>query len=71
MFHSKKIKKEELDHQLLDAIFHMKKQWSYLEEIMYRSIEPSEEGRCELAIAKATYFYLLKEAKERRLSAIK
>ena len=71
MFHSKKIKKEVLDQQILDLIFYMRNQWSYLEGIMDRSIEPSEEGRCDLAIAKVKYFYLLREAKERNISVLK
>ncbi|GAB2536440.1 YaaL family protein [Gracilibacillus alcaliphilus] len=71
MFRSKKIKKTEFNQQLLDQIFHMKKEWSYLEDIMQRSIEPTEQGQFDLAITKVKYFYLLREAKAQKLSAIK
>ncbi|MFD2658318.1 MULTISPECIES: YaaL family protein [Gracilibacillus] len=71
MFRSKKIKKAELDQEFLDKIFHLKKEWNYLEDILNRSIEPSEHGQFDLAMTKAKYFYLLREAKVRNLSAIK
>ncbi|SFL75319.1 Protein of unknown function [Gracilibacillus orientalis] len=71
MFRSKKVKKAELDQECLDKIFQLKKEWNYLDDILNRSIEPSESGQFDLAIKKAKYFYLLREAKVRRLSAIK
>ncbi|MGP4038945.1 YaaL family protein [Gracilibacillus sp. D59] len=71
MFRSKKVKKAELDQEFLDHIFQLKKEWNYLDNILNRSIEPSEFGQFDLAIAKVKYFYLLREAKVRNLSAIK
>ncbi len=71
MFRSKKIKKDILDNEILDAIFHLKKEWAYLDGIMYQSIEPSESGQFDLAVTKAKYFYFIREAKARNLSAIK
>ncbi|MGN8648303.1 YaaL family protein [Gracilibacillus sp. HCP3S3_G5_1] len=71
MFRSKKIKKAELDQEFLDQIFQLKKEWTYLDDILNRSIEPSESGQFDLAVTRAKYFYLLREAKTRNLSAIK
>ncbi|SHN32749.1 YaaL family protein [Gracilibacillus kekensis] len=71
MFRSKTIKKELLDKELLDTIFRLKKEWSYLDGIMDRSIEPSESAQFDLAVKKAKYFYLIREARIRNLSAIK
>jgi hypothetical protein len=69
MFLKKKRKKEILDQELLHAIYQFKNEWTNLEDIMERSIEPSERGRFDLAVAKAKYFYLIREAKYRRISA--
>ncbi|WP_058309224.1 YaaL family protein [Gracilibacillus massiliensis] len=71
MFRSKKIKKDVFDKEILDTIFHLRKEWSYLEGILDRSVEPSESGQFDLAVTKAKYFYLIREAKIRNLSAIK
>lgn len=71
MFRSKKVKKSEMDQKLLDDIFRAREEWSYLEDIMSRSIEPTEQGQFDLAVTKAKYFYLLREAKVQNLSAIK
>ncbi|PWU70112.1 MULTISPECIES: YaaL family protein [Gracilibacillus] len=65
----KKIKKAAMNQQLLTNIYQLKKDWKNLESIMERSIEPTEQGRFDLALAKAKYFYLLKEAKYRKVSA--
>ncbi|GAE95417.1 hypothetical protein JCM21714_4655 [Gracilibacillus boraciitolerans JCM 21714] len=71
MVRSKKVKKEIVDEKLLDTIFLLKREWAYLDSIMARSIDPTEYGRFDVAVAKAKYFYCLREAKERNLSAIK
>ncbi|MDX8045494.1 YaaL family protein [Gracilibacillus sp. S3-1-1] len=71
MFRSKKVKRSDMDQELLNQLFHLKKEWVYLEDLLNRSIEPSESGQFDLAITKAKYFYLLREAKVRNLSAIK
>ncbi|MFC4402300.1 YaaL family protein [Gracilibacillus xinjiangensis] len=69
MFRKKKIKKEVIDQELLHTIYQLKNEWTNLEDIMARSIEPSERGQFDLAVAKAKYFYLIREAKYRRISA--
>ncbi|RCW64601.1 YaaL family protein [Saliterribacillus persicus] len=71
MFDSKKIKKDMLDQEILDTIFSLKKEWHELQFIMDRSVEPTEEGLHELAVVKAKYFFLLREARNRNLSAMR
>ncbi|UOQ49547.1 YaaL family protein [Gracilibacillus caseinilyticus] len=69
MIRSKKIKKQDLDQQILESMFQLKKQWTYLDSILDRSIDPTESGQFDLAITKAKYFYLMREARIRKLSA--
>lgn len=59
-----------MDQELLNKIFTLKDEWTNLESIMSRSVEPSEEGQYELAISKAKYLYLIREAKIRNISAL-
>ncbi|MFC4387727.1 YaaL family protein [Gracilibacillus marinus] len=69
MLKSKKVKKSVLDQDILTSIQQLKSEWDHLESIMYRSIEPSEKGQFDLAVTKAKYLYLIKEAKYRSISA--
>lgn len=67
---AKDLKKKAMDQELLNMIFTLKDEWTGLESIMNRSVEPSEEGQYELALAKAKYLYLIREAKVRNISAL-
>ncbi|MDL4839139.1 YaaL family protein [Aquibacillus sp. LR5S19] len=71
MLSSKKIKKNEVDKQLLDDIFKLKNEWMNLKSIIERSFEPSEIGLYDLSIAEAKYFFLLREARHRKISALR
>ncbi|ELK46743.1 YaaL family protein [Halobacillus sp. ACCC02827] len=64
-----KIKKE-FDQDLLIHIKKMKQEWETLNNIIEQSIEPSEEGLKDLALYKAKYFYLLREARYRGINAL-
>ena len=66
----KELKKKAMDQEFLDTIFTLKDEWTSLESIMRKSVEPSEEGQYELALAKVKYLYLIREAKIRDISAI-
>jgi len=66
----KELKKKAMDQEFLDAIFTLKDEWTSLESIMRKSVEPSEEGQYELALDKVKYLYLIREAKIRNISAI-
>lgn len=65
----KKIKKV-MDQQLLSEIYYLKQDWMKLKKIIDHSIEPTEEGLRDLALVQAKYFYLLREARHRKLNAL-
>ncbi|ENH98477.1 hypothetical protein J416_00195 [Gracilibacillus halophilus YIM-C55.5] len=71
MKRAKNLKKKNLDQAILTNIFQLKKEWTNLEAIMERSIDPTNSGLYELAVKKAKYFYLIREARKRDLSATK
>jgi hypothetical protein len=65
----KKIKKSDIDEQLLADIFRLKKEWMNIESIINQSIDASEWGLHDLSVVKVKYFYLLREARNRKISA--
>lgn len=65
----RKLKKQEVDKDLLQEIYHLKNEWTKIKDIIERSVEPSEIGLFELKVAEAKYFYLLREARYRGISA--
>ncbi|KGP71433.1 YaaL family protein [Pontibacillus yanchengensis] len=70
MFKRKKTKQKELyDQQLLTQINQLKQEWMSLQKIMDHSIDESESGRRDLILSEAKYFYLLREARKRNVSA--
>lgn len=71
MFGSKKVRKKDLDEQLLTEIFKVKKEWGSIKSIVERSVEPSESGIFDLSVAEVKYFYLLREARHRKISALR
>ncbi|MDC3415251.1 YaaL family protein [Aquibacillus sp. 3ASR75-11] len=66
----RKIKKSEIDQELLADIYRLKREWMNMESILNRSIDASESGLFDLSVAKAKYFYLLREARQRKISAL-
>ncbi|SEO39406.1 Protein of unknown function [Amphibacillus marinus] len=64
-----KRKKKVVEEALLHDIFQLQNEWSKLKEIIEKSVDPSEIGRYDLMVAEAKYFYLLREARKRHLSA--
>lgn len=70
MFGRSKKVDQAVNQELLLNIKRTKKDWESLNNIIERSIEPSEEGLAELALIKAKYFYLLREARVRGINAL-
>lgn len=64
-----KIKQKDIDNRLLDEIFRLKDEWTQIKEIIEKSVEPSEIGLYDLKVAEMKYFYLLREARKRNISA--
>lgn len=69
MFKRKKVKKAEYDQRLLEDIQQLKHELSSLRKIMKHSIDSSTTGMYDLAVTESKYFYLLREARYRNLSA--
>ncbi|MFC4558527.1 YaaL family protein [Virgibacillus kekensis] len=63
--------KTRVDEQLLDSIFILEHEWKQIQSIMDRSIEPSEDGMFKENLAQAKYLYLLREARRRKIRAIR
>ncbi|SDJ55086.1 YaaL family protein [Salimicrobium halophilum] len=70
MFNRKKKRKRREEERLVESIRRAHEEWRTLERIMSQSIDPSEEGYRELTVAKAKYFYLLREARIRGIHAL-
>lgn len=67
----KKIKKKDVDNDLLDAIFLVEQEWKQIQSIVGKSIEPTQSGVQQEALAQAKYLFLLREARHRKINAIR
>lgn len=65
----KKVRKKVTDQELLDAIYTLQREWQRIESIVEGSIEPMERSLYKEKLAKAKYLFLLREARQRKLSA--
>ncbi|GAB3054316.1 YaaL family protein [Virgibacillus ainsalahensis] len=65
----KKLKKQDIDRELLDAIFVLEREWKDIEAIVERSIETPYSNHQRAALAQAKYLFLLREARHRKVSA--
>lgn len=70
LFGKKRAIKKNMDRELLINIKKTKHEWETLNTIIEQSIEPSEDGLKDLAVVKAKYFYLLREARFRGINAL-
>ncbi|MEN1966487.1 YaaL family protein [Lentibacillus sp. N15] len=68
---SKKIKKKDIDEELLDAIFTLEREWKQIRSLLEKSIEPMDSSVHMEKLAEAKYLYLLREARHRKISAIR
>lgn len=62
-------KRKVVEERLLQEIFQLQTEWMRLKEIIERSVEPSDTGRYDLMVAEVKYFYLLREARVRNITA--
>ncbi|WP_010648952.1 YaaL family protein [Oceanobacillus massiliensis] len=67
----KRIKKTDVDSDLLDAIFVVEREWKQLQLIVAKSIEPTQSGIHQEALTRAKYLFLLREARHRKISAMR
>ncbi|MBP2078558.1 YaaL family protein [Oceanobacillus polygoni] len=67
----KKIKRTDVDNELLGTIIQVEQEWKQIESIVKQSMEPSLNGLQQEAIARAKYLFLLREARKRNVSAMR
>lgn len=65
----RKARKKEIDRNLLGTIYTLQHEWQRIQSIVEDSIEPTERSLHQEKLAKAKYLFLLREARERNLSA--
>lgn len=71
MFFQRKGKlRREFNEQLLQTLEVSKNDWMKQKEIINKCVEPSEEVVASMKVAEAKYFYLIKEAKHRKVSVM-
>ncbi|WP_099158924.1 YaaL family protein [Virgibacillus ndiopensis] len=68
---SRKIKKRDVDEQLLDSLIAAEQEWKQIRSIMEKSIDPMGNGLYHEHLARAKYLFLLREARHRKISAIR
>lgn len=60
-----------VDEDLLNVIFTKEAEWRNLRDIVDRSVDPLDEARYKLKLTESLYMFLLKEAKHRKISALR
>jgi hypothetical protein len=69
MFFQRKGKlRREFNEKLLGTLEINKNEWMRQKEVVNKCVEPSEEVLSSLKIAEAKYFFLIREAKIRKVS---
>ncbi|MFA1819577.1 YaaL family protein [Virgibacillus oceani] len=68
---ARKIKKKDMDAELLDAIFSLQSEWRRVQSIIDQSMEPTTNGYHQAKVLQANYLFLLREARHRGVSAMK
>ncbi|WP_212921654.1 YaaL family protein [Ornithinibacillus bavariensis] len=71
MGRKKRKQKREVDELLLEAIFSIEREWKQIKSLINQSIEPTFEGRSSEKVAQSKYLFLLREAKHRKISAVR
>ncbi|WP_047986296.1 YaaL family protein [Ornithinibacillus californiensis] len=71
MGRKKRKQKREVDELLLDAIFSIEHEWKQIKSLIGRSIEPTFEGSSTEKLAQSKYLFLLREARHRKISAVR
>lgn len=60
--------RKEFDEKLLGQINEIRTEWANQKMLVEKSFDPSEEILNQLKIADAKYFFLIKEAKNRKIN---
>jgi hypothetical protein len=70
LFRKKGRLRKESDQQLYQLLEEKKQEWLKAKDIVTRSVEPSEELVVRMNLAETKYLFLLREAKQRKISAM-
>jgi len=60
--------KKQFDLKLIEQLQAVRDEWYEQKQLIEKSVEPSEEVLMTLNVAEAKYFFLMREAKYRRVS---
>ncbi|GGJ80194.1 hypothetical protein GGR02_003412 [Anoxybacillus voinovskiensis] len=60
--------KKQFDERLVEQLEAMRNEWIKQKELIEKSIEPSEDVLMDAKITEAKYFFLIREAKRRRVT---
>ncbi|MFD2045601.1 YaaL family protein [Ornithinibacillus salinisoli] len=71
MGRKRKKRKREVDETLLDALFTIEREWKQIKSLVNKSIEPTMDGKNSELLAQSKYMFLLREARERKISAVR
>ena len=71
MFNRRKKVRRDKNKELLHAFFETEYEWKNMQAIVDSSIEPKFESFHLLELLESRYIFLLKEAKERNLNALR
>lgn len=67
-FRHKSLLRKEYDEKLLNQLDEYKCYWQQQKLLLDKSFDPSEEVICQTKIAEVKYLFLLKEAKQRKVT---
>ncbi|WP_445493211.1 YaaL family protein [Niallia sp. 03133] len=68
LFRRKGKLRKEFDEKLLVQFKHLKQDWLNEKSLLDKSFDPSDEVLCAARLTEAKYFFLFKEAKERKVT---
>ncbi|CAI9395267.1 MULTISPECIES: YaaL family protein [Bacillaceae] len=72
MFFQRKGKlRKDFDEKLLVQFNHLKKEWLNDKSLLDKSFDPSDEVISAAKLSEAKYFFLFKEAKQRKINLLK
>lgn len=60
--------KKQFDERLVEQLEAMRNEWIKQKELIEKSIEPSEDVLMDAKMTEAKYFFLIREAKRRRVT---
>jgi len=68
---ARKVRKKDIDKQLLNTIFSLQSEWKQVQSIIDQSMEPTVNGYYQAKALRAQYLFLLREARHRGVNAWK